>query len=482
MYIFIGLILYHCLLLALTANICPNTTLCTCTFDILDCSGHRLGGIPAFRPSDKYIATLRLYNAELTQITNSSFAGINVSDILLNNNRIRLFLHGAFDGAEDVINALNLSHNALTTIPTAIGTLRKIQSLDISLNPINQIAFDSSGDEVLKRIGDTLHEFSFGHNTLYEWPHALRHLVTLKTLNVLGGSFKTLPPAAFHGFEGTLLNLRIENTKLIAIPVALSRLIYLERLNFDHNHFIGDAGILVPSFSSTILRYLNDLTLKDDSLTVFPNILKYLGGVQKLSLEGNKLDVIGDNSIKVIAAINVRDLSLRNCNLSRVPGAISSMRNLSILDLSKNNIHSFERNDFTNMSLIKNLTVSNNPLNYISPDAFNELHNLIHLNLQDTDLTEIPTAIENSPDLRDVILPKDQIICTCDLSWLKKYRDTHKTDAGCPKLSIQGTCETIISSIERYLHSFIPMCPNYNVTTESSNDCYHGSIFDETHE
>ncbi|KAK3586540.1 hypothetical protein CHS0354_022672 [Potamilus streckersoni] len=469
MYIFTGLILYHCLMLALTANICPNTTKCMCTFDILDCSGHYLKIMPAFNPSERYFETLRLYNANLTIINNSSFFGIKVSDILLNDNNISLIRDGAFNGVEDLLNALNLSNNALTTIPSAIGTLRKIQSLDISFNPIDQTAFDDEGDEVLKRIGDTLNEFSFGHDILHEWPHTLRHLVTLKTLNVLGGSFKTLPPAAFHGFEGTLLNLRIQNTKLIAIPVALSRLIYLGRLNFDHNHFIGDAGILVPSFSSTILIHLKDITLKDDSLTVFPNILKYLGGVQKLSLEGNKLDVIGDNSIKVISAINVTDLSLRNCSLSRVPGAISNMRNLSILDLSQNNIHSFERNDFTNMSLIKNLTVSENPLNYISPDAFNELHKLIYLNVQATNLTEIPTAIENSPVLRDVILPTDQIICTCDLSWLKRYIDTHVESTGRPKLHIQGTCETIISSIEEYLHTFIPMCPNYNVTTVSSN-------------
>ncbi|KAL3848482.1 hypothetical protein ACJMK2_019335 [Sinanodonta woodiana] len=464
--IFAGLIVYQCLMLALAANICPNALHCSCTFDILDCSNRRLHGIPGFQHSDMYIDTLRLYNTFLTNVKNSSFFGIKVSNILLNNNHINLITHGAFNGVENFINAINLSVNALSTIPTAIGTLTRIQTLDISLNPISHSAFESAeGEDILRRIGDTLYEFSFGHDALYQWPHTLRHLVTLKTLNVLGGSFKTLPPEAFHGFERTLLNLRIENTKLIAIPVALSRLIYLGRLNFDHNHFIGDAGILVPAFSSTILRHLQDLTLKDDRLTVFPNILSYLEGVRKLSLEGNKLDVIGDDSIKVIASSYVADLSLRNCSLRRVPGAISHMKSLRVLDLSNNSIHSFERNDFTNMSMITNLTVSENPLNYISPDAFSELHNLIYLNLQHTNMTEIPTAIQNSHSLRDLILPTDRISCTCDLAWLRIYRDTHRNnELNSPKLHIQGTCETIISSIDEYLQTFIPMCPNYNVT------------------
>ncbi|KAK3586537.1 hypothetical protein CHS0354_022669 [Potamilus streckersoni] len=453
--IFAGLFLCQCLVLTLAATGCPNIHECQCTFSLIDCSGRNLTSVPRFMPSDTVYQTLRLDHNRLTYVPNNSFFGIKVSDILLNDNIISSVDHGAFYGVEDRLNELDMSINKLHYLPSSVGTLNHVRNLDISDNPIDQTAF-VAGEDVLRRVGDTLYEFSFGHDIVYEWPHILRHLVALKTLNVLGGSFKTLPPGAFHGFEGTLLNLRIENTKLIALPVALSRLIYLQRLNFDHNHNIGDAGILVPAFSSTIMRYLTDLTLKDNSLTVFPNILKYLQQVRKLSLEGNKLDIIGDNSIQIIESSNVEDLSLRNCSLNRVPGAISRMRNLHILDLSANYIRSFERNDFTNMSWITNLTVTDNPLDYISPDAFNGVHNLMYLNLQGTMLREMPNAIENTPTLRDIILPSDQIMCTCDLAWLRRYMDRYGQ-----QLHVQGTCETIISEIRNYLTNFIPMCPNY---------------------
>ena len=450
------------------ATVCPadNPTgdpnrACTCTGNVMDCSGpdRALTTIPRFykvSPPQIQIEELRLQDNLIDTIPDGAFMNLtSLKQLFLQFNNISVVGPKAFDGLDGSLHYLNLGSNELKVLPTAIAQLDELRHLDVTYNNINETSFTES---VLYAIGDKLTIFEFGSSALRDWPSTVRHLQALDLLNVTGGSFFTLPPSAFHGFEGTLTTLSMQNTELIAVPLALSRLRYLNNLYFDHNHQIGDSGILIPSFGgSNLLSHLHYISLIDDSLRVFPTLLRFLPNVETLVLDSNRLVFVSDASVDVAVGTKISTLSLRNCSLSRVPGALSKLKNITSLDLSQNDIRSFENNDFDGMGFLKNLTITHNPLEYIANETFKDLTNLVDLNLENTLINTMPEAIRFLKNLVSLTVPIDRLECTCKIVWLKHFMETCNT-----QLKIAGTCETIKYSVDDYLKNFVRSCPNYN--------------------
>ena len=434
----------------------PNKA-CTCTADVMDCSGpdRALTVLPTFFKSTVQITELRLQDNYIDTIPNGAFKNLTqLTHLHLQLNNISVVMSKAFDGLDKSLLELDLGSNELTVLPDAIAQLDVLETLDVSFNPINESAFT---EKVMYSIGDTLTKFEFASDYVRDWPTTIRHLQALQYLNVTGGSFFTLPPSSFHGFEGTLTTLSIQNTDLIAIPLALARLRYLDHLYFDHNHQIGDAGILIPSFGgNNLLTNLEFISLVDDNLRVFPSLLRFLRNVDTLVLDSNRLAFVSDASVDVAVGTKISTLSLRNCSLSRVPGALSKLKNITSLDLSENEIKSFENNDFNGMGFLRNLTITNNPLGYIANETFKDLAQLKDLNLEHTQINTMPEAIRFLRNLVSLKVPINRLECTCNIVWLKHYMEACNTG-----LTIAGTCETIQYSVAEYLKSFIPLCPNY---------------------
>ena len=464
-YILIALSLSLVTCQAPIATPCPDTTsssarsACSCTGEVIDCSERGLTQVPIFK-SDTHFVELRLHNNAIENITDGNFRNLHqLRRLFLENNSISYVSDNAFIGVENVLLRLDLSSNLLETFPAAVGTLDKIDWIDVSNNKIDQESFD---EDTMRKIGDTLTRLEFGSPEVESWPETLRHLQTLEFLNVTGGSYYTLPPNAFHGFEGTLTTLSIQHTNLIALPLALASLRYLDTLYFDHNHAIGDAGILIPSFGGVpLLENLKFISLVDDNLRTFPSIMQFLRNVVTLVLDSNRLAFVSDSSVQVAVGTKISNISLANCSLSRVPGALSKLTNLTSLNLAQNNIHSFENSDFDNMGKLGALTVSKNPLEYIANETFKDLQSLSILDLSDTNINTIPEAIRFLKNLHELKLPKDAIECTCNIVWLKQFMDNCNNG-----LLIDGSCETIESTIRNYLDNHVNgTCPNYNQKT-----------------
>ncbi|KAL4220311.1 volume-sensitive anion channel [Mactra antiquata] len=432
----------------------PCPTACSCSGEIIDCGNRGLTAVPSFS-KDMNHAELQLENNNIQTISNNAFSQFqNLTKIFLENNNISLIESNAFRGVEKLVREVFLGSNQLTEIPSALGVLENLVWLDVTDNPIDHDHFD---EKTMYEIGDYLNRFEFGSSSLTEWPTTVRHLQDLRFLNVSGGMFYTLPPDAFHGFEGTLQTLAIQNTELIALPLALARLRFLEKLHFDHNHQIGDSGVLIPSFGGQDrLSRLRYVSLIDDNLTMFPSLFKILHFVETLVLDSNSLAFVSDSSINVAIGTSIVDLSLRNCSLSRVPGALSKLTNLTKLNLADNQIHSFENSDFDNMRKLENLTITRNPLGYIANETFKDLVSLQYLDLKESNINELPEAIRFLKSLQTLKLPLDRIECTCKIAWLKQFKDHCNT-----ALSIDGSCETINYPVEIYLDMFVTKCPNY---------------------
>ena len=395
-------------------------------------------------------------------------SSVNVSTILLDNNEIISINPTAFIGIENSIKVLNLANNKLTYLQTAIGTLRAISSLDVSSNPIpgyvkhGHTGNDGLTDSVMRQIGDTIIKFRFGSkDALRTWPKSLSHLSRLRELSVSGSSVTFFPSTAFYGFEYTLKKLTIENAALGAVPLSINNLHTLEELHLDNLEYpFGDDSLISAPFSN-IAPTLKILSLKNDSLTVFPEVIQQLTSLVNLTLDGNDLEFVSDEAIKLLITANVSTLSLRNCNLKRVPGAISDLTHLLNLDLDENQIRSLESTDLQNLNNLQTLSLSSNPLKYISDNALCGLNELVDFSLRNTSLTEVSRSFQILQKLAHLDLTDSKIDCTCDITWMKKWKEQCQLSE--TKVEIDGKCETINEEIEKYINMRLTQCPDYTM-------------------
>lgn len=427
---------------------------CSCSGEIIECSSRALTTIPNFEVDNHY-SELRLEDNLIENITRGAFTNLKtLRRLFLHNNNISRIDDDAFSGVEFTLYHLYLANNSLRSIPAAIGELDVVILLDVTMNPIGDSHFD---ENTMYKIGDTITHFEFGSKELKFWPRTIRHLQALEFLNVTGGSFLTLPVDAFRGFEGTLLRLSLQNTQLISLPFSIAMLRFLRELHFDHNHNVGDNGVFVPSYGGiNAYSRLLYISLIDNNLTLFPPLLKVLHNVRTFVLDSNNLAFVSDESVEIAVGTKVTDLSIQNCSLSRVPGALSKLTNLTKINLSNNHLRTLENKDFDNLHRLRRLIVSKNPIINIANETFKDLTSLEELDLTETNIRHIPDAIQSLRSLYELKLPINKIECTCNIAWLKHFKDACNL-----YLTIDGSCETINYAVDIYLRDFVPYCPNY---------------------
>lgn len=389
-------------MLAVTSNgvniACPISGfalhICVCTPGIIDCEGHSFGTIPTFTVSGNF-HMLKLGNNSLTSIPNNVFSTLNISEIDLSNNRISTIGLTAFTGIRSSLQTLTLAHNSLTSLQPAFSVLAHLTTLDVSWNPIPGFTpshsshhrghgTDGLTDSVMKGFGSTLTSFKFGHPSMTSWPKSIDHLNQLNELTVTGVNIPYWPATCFHGFKHTLQSLVIEYVSLDAIPLGISTLTGLKSLHLDHLDVpkpngspskFGDDSMISAPFSS-LFQTLEELSLDYDGLTTFPEGIQQLKKLRSLSLNGNDLEFVSDEAITILKNANVSRLSLRNCSLKRVPGAISDITNLVVLDLSENQIRSIESTDLQRLYNLRILKLDLNPLKYVADNSLCGLNNL----------------------------------------------------------------------------------------------------------
>lgn len=396
---------------------------------------------------------LDLSNNTIGTIRSHAFPGLpQLHDLDLSDNHLTSIDRHAFSTIAN-ITSLNLASNQLTEVPAALHDLNALENLDVTDNPIPPNAYTGFKNDIMRHLGSKLKEFHFGHDMIVTWPTSTNHFQALETLDLNGGNIQYIPPYFMDGFRNRLQSLTIRNTKLPTTPI-LTGLRSLRELHLDNNLF-HDYGILTNSFTG--LDALEKLSLNSDLLTKFPPILHLLPNLRSVSLDGNSFYYISDDAVTLLHGTKITELSLRDCNLDRVPGALTgnTLNQLTRIDLSNNNINSIERYDLDGLYNLRNLSFSDNPLQYISEYALN-LTSLEIIDFSNTELPTIPLAIKNVPNLRNLDLTNNKIDCTCDLIWFQKFVSNSNT-----LLHTKGSCETIDREVVQYLDQFIPKCPDY---------------------
>lgn len=439
---------HGCFVLQGKADDCPQN--CSCTYSTFDCRNQGLLHVP-FIPSNSGYGHCNIYlsNNEITTILPGTFKNLSTCDsfdLVLNNNNIHTLSEGVFDEIINSSLSVQLSYNNFSYIPTVFRSLNNLRELVLNGNPL----FKQLDTALMIHIGHTLTHFEFDMEYFQFWPYQLQYLRVLRTLTIGYIPFKRIPGDAFHGLEHTLSSLEIHDSQLVKIPQAVCFLEKLYMFNFSSNHNLDKRNSAVTEPCATNRLKPHTLFLDNNDLETFPSLFAMFQHIYGLDLKNNKLNIMIADLFE-FSNFTVENINLERNNFSRIPYSINYLTALETLRIGHNYITSVDEPDVSKLVNLNFLDLSGNPLMYISHRSFQNNLKLQRIDLRDTKLRQIPSAVLYLTNLNSLFLDQDPIDCTCDLSYLKTWNNTGV-------ISDSSFCYLSNERVKDYLAMFARFC------------------------
>ncbi|WGV28426.1 COR domain-containing protein [Halotia branconii] len=149
---------------------------------------------------------------------------------------------------------------------------------------------------------------------------------------------------------------------------------------------------------------LKQLNLRNNQITQIPKAIAKLTNLRQLNLRNNQITQIPEAIAKLT---NLRQLSLYNNQIIQIPEAIAKLTNLRTLDLSYNQITQIPE-AIAKLTNLRQLSLYNNQIAQV-PEAIAKLTNLTTLYLSGNQITQIPEAIAKLINLTTLDLSGNQI-------------------------------------------------------------------------
>ncbi|KAH9716323.1 protein kinase domain-containing protein [Citrus sinensis] len=320
------------------------------------------------------------------------------------------------------VTALNIYGLNLTgTIPSELGNLSSLQTLDLSFN-----WFSGSIPASIFNMSSLL-SIRFTNNTLFGElpPNFCNHLSNLESLFLKSNMFHGKIPStlsnckrlreislSLNDFSGTIPKEIGNVTKLIGlylrgnqlqgeIPKELGNLSKLEILWLQNNFLTG----AIPS-SIFNLSSLSNLDLSHNNLTAIPKEIGNLTKLEKLDLQYNILQAIPK---EIGNLTKLEKLDLQYNILQAIPKEIGNLTKLEKLDLQYNILQAIPK-EIGNLTKLEKLDLQFNRLRGEIPHEIGNLHNLEWMAFSFNKLVGVvPTTIFNVSTLKMLYLHSNSL-------------------------------------------------------------------------
>ncbi|MGK7895834.1 MAG: COR domain-containing protein [Xenococcus sp. (in: cyanobacteria)] len=206
----------------------------------------------------------------------------------------------------------------LTKIPKEVFKLKKITTLDLSGNKINELP------ECISNLSN-LKQLYLSENQLTSLPESIGNLSNLSKLKLSENQLTRLPKSI--GNFSNLRRLYLSRNQLTSLPESIGNLSNLKQLELSENQLAS----LPESIGN--LSNLSWLNLSRNQLKNLPKAIGNLFNLSRLYLSGNQLTSL-PKSIGNLS--NLRWLNLWENQLISLPKSIGNLSNLSQLKLSGN--------------------------------------------------------------------------------------------------------------------------------------------------
>ncbi|XP_046552170.1 leucine-rich repeat-containing protein let-4-like [Haliotis rubra] len=337
-------------------------------------------------------------------IITSNTTKVNLQFLDLSNNNLTELPENLFDYILSV-DQVDLQHNQFEIFP-AFLTTKNITVLTLSHNLLNTL--DSN---------------------------ALNERSTVRTLDVSNNEISSFHVSENHTLQLDMLNLaynRISN-----VPDAIWKA--ADSLNLSYNNISR-----LPKIIGSRLKYL---ILEGNQLQeIGPNTFSELQYLDELYLGNNRLMNLSASSFD--GAWSLTEISLKENSLETIDGGIfKKLQNLLNLNLARNKIKEIPKGSFNGLEeSIHRLSLGQNKISHIAPNAFASLENLRFLDLSDNpslgDITQVQypphiisldlsnCSLQTIPDcmfplymdLQYLGLSHNNLTCNCHLSWLYSWQ------------------------------------------------------------
>ncbi|XP_057697855.1 leucine-rich repeat-containing protein 40 isoform X2 [Corythoichthys intestinalis] len=357
---------------------------------------------------------------------------------------------------------LRLSHNQLTSLPLEVYSLKNLRSLTLQQNLLEVLP------EELRQM-DALTELDISDNRLTELPSGLGHLSRLQKLHLCRNKLTSLPDSL-----ALLANVKLldcSGNQLSDVPACLSQMVALEQLYLRHNKlrqlpplhapalkelYVGNNQLeSVAAEQASSWSVLSVLELRDNKIKTLPDELAGLSALTRLDLTNNDIGVLPawlgllpDLKMLLLEGNPLRgirrDLLTKGTNeiLKYLRGRIKeepdsagdtptamtlpsqaavnvhSIKTLKSLTYSDKKAESIPDELFgaaaeiaiTSADFSKNL-LSDVPPRLSCCDLVCSLHNLVHLDLRNNQLRDLPAELKNLSKLHSIILNYNRLAC-----------------------------------------------------------------------
>lgn len=448
--------------------------------------------------SDTSLRNLSVQSTQQTTLTNTTFKGLaksNLTTLDLSDNNMARITDGAFQWLP-MLERLSLQHNNIKRLTngtfSGLRSLRKLnlQSAlakshasplpvvdDFSFRPLAKLEYLNMERTSFRDITENifyglpcLRELNLGwsstglktvSNTTFA---SLKGSPLLYTLNLTGMGIKSLSPGAFSSLgnlKTLVLNYNFINQELTGEEFQGLDGIKEIHLSFNQQMITltSTSFIHVPTLTTLMLGHAVSRNLDMD-----PSPFRPLVDLTVLDLSNNNIANMKNGLLDGLRRLAV--LKLQHNNLARLwknanPGGpvlfLRDALNLTVLELDYNGLDEIPTMAFRGLSRLKYLSLSGNLLNFLHDSIFDDLRSLRFLWLQKNLLTSVRRETFSVPlsNLTQLSMDHNPFDCTCQ-SMLWFYNWLNTTNASVPGRDKSYVCNTPSMYFNRSVLDFKP--------------------------
>ena len=382
------------------------------------------------------LTTLILHNFNMNQLPTGALKSLGKLQFLrISSSNLTLIKEGDFSRQKMTLLTLDLSGNNLTSIPSnATANLTNLQTLILSENRIGSIQ-----KEAFISQKNRLRHLNLSFNPISSIDKGTLDPLSSLTNLTLNNCRLTSMIEVMNLVQ--LQSLMLSNNRIVSIPSnVFIRMNKLAVLMLDHNEI---TSLFADSF--------NGLELSLQHLDLSNNFITFISGspfrnfaiLKTLKLDNQDLFTAVSKETFLGLEKSLQKLTLQKVNFhAEQLNKLQSLRSLETLSLRGNHIETIYENTFIFLNRIRSLDLSENKLTTVTPRQVHGMErSLREIFLESNQIVTIDECTFNQfSQLRLINVTMNPLICDCRLRWLRERmnenNDTSVAECAEPQISL----------------------------------------------